>query len=104
MWESNRQGGSRFPAQVVRAVRHRDRDECQLRYPGCLGVYQQIDHRVNVASTGVARAHASNDPEALQCVCVPCHDRKTAREASAGRQRMRSRARRRPESPAGLRW
>jgi 5-methylcytosine-specific restriction protein A len=103
-WEPGRQGGSQIPARIRAAVRRRDGDSCQLRYAGCLGVGTQIDHRVNVATLGVARADSYDDEDNLQVVCVPCHKVKTSRESAEGRRRRRSVALRQPERHPGLRW
>ena len=82
---------------MVRAVRQRDNDECQLRYPGCTGDYEELDHTRNVASLGITRREAST-VDNLQCVCVPCHRMKSQREAAAGRVQWR----RQPERHPGL--
>ena len=74
-----------IPSSVRRAVRRRDGDQCQLRYPGCIGIYQQLDHRDNLASRGVRRIDDKPTAEDLQCVCVPCHKIKTSAEAQRGR-------------------
>ena len=34
----------------------RDGHQCQLGYPGCLGEATEVDHIVNIATTGIARA------------------------------------------------
>lgn len=74
-----------IPVAVQRAVRRRDGDECQLRYPGCTGVHEQFDHKVNLASRGIDRRNDKPKVADLQCVCVPCHKVKTQREAMVGR-------------------
>ncbi|WP_204806756.1 HNH endonuclease [Mycobacterium riyadhense] len=103
-WEPGRQGGSHIPPRVRTAVRRRDNDECQLGYDGCIGIYQQIDHKISVADLGVARAHSYDDLDNLQCVCIPCHKKKVAAESAAGRRRRNTAARRRPERHPGLLW
>jgi len=93
---------NRIPVSVRRAVRERDGNECQLRYDGCTFVAEEIDHVVNVASTGMGRQQVNRRVTAddLQCVCRSCHRVKTAREISVGRNAYKRRSERHP----GLRW
>ena len=82
---------NRIPKAVARVVRERDGNVCQLRYDGCTFDAEEIDHIVNVASTGMGRADVNRrvTPEDLQCVCRACHRVKTAREISVGRNRWK---------------
>ena len=71
---------------MVRAVRARDSDTCQLRYKGCTFNYEQIDHIRNIASRNMTRREARDayGVDDLQCVCKSCHKIKTMREARVG--------------------
>ncbi|WP_356948420.1 HNH endonuclease signature motif containing protein [Mycolicibacterium fortuitum] len=91
--------GNPIPAHVVREVRHRDQDQCQLGYAGCTGQYDEIDHIVNVASLGVSRRDLVVTADDLQLVCKSCHTKKTAREAAAGRGKWKRQPERWPWSP-----
>lgn len=93
---------NRIPNAVRRAVRERDGNECQLRYDGCTFEGEEIDHIVNVASTGVGRQEVNRRVTAdeLQVVCRACHARKTAREISVGRNAWKRQRERHP----GMRW
>jgi 5-methylcytosine-specific restriction endonuclease McrA len=97
MWDSNRPT-NRIRVGVIRAVRERDQDTCQLRYTGCTGGYEQIDHIRNVASTGLDRTAGLERPDDLQCVCRHCHNIKTQAEAKAAINRWK----RTPERHPGL--
>jgi 5-methylcytosine-specific restriction protein A len=97
-WQGTGEGtGTGVPAAVRRRVRLRDNDLCQLRYPGCTGSYQDLDHKDNVAARGISRRQA-NTVDELQCVCRACHKVKTQREAAIGRAAWK----RRPERHPGL--
>ncbi|SBS71271.1 hypothetical protein MHPYR_640033 [uncultured Mycobacterium sp.] len=83
-WDSNRPG-IKVAEAVRRAVRRRDGDRCQLRYEGCTGYYQELDHIIGIAARGLQRRETVNDPDELQCVCKACHKQKTAWQAKVGR-------------------
>lgn len=84
MWENNRPQ-NRVRVAVVRAVRERDGDTCQLRFAGCTGAYEELDHIVNVASSGLDRRAGAETADDLQCVCRHCHNIKTQAEARTAR-------------------
>lgn len=89
--------GSRgVPRHIRRQVIARD-EVCQLRYSGCTGNIDEVDHIVNVARLGVRREDA-NQLDNLQGVCAPCHRIKTRRESNEGRRRWK----RSPERHPGL--
>lgn len=91
VWAGDGRGtGTNVPASVRRGVRIRDNDECQLRYDGCTGVYEELDHKDGVAQRGIDRRMTLTVDE-LQCACRPCHKKKTARQAAQGRSRKRYR-------------
>lgn len=75
-----------------RAVLQRDGHTCRLRLAGvCIGLATEVDHIVNVPDHELPN---------LQAVCTPCHERKTAAEAAAGRRAAAGAARRvTPPSP-----
>lgn len=98
-WAKGPNRASRVPAAVRRAVRSRDHDRCQLAYPGCTGWYEQLDHRINLATLGLSRqAPEANTVDLLQCVCTHCHTVKTRREAMDGRTWWK----RQPEQHPGI--
>ncbi|MEX3648356.1 HNH endonuclease [Mycolicibacterium porcinum] len=76
-----------------KAVHHRDNGTCQLRYAGCTREGTEVDHIIGVAELGIDRADSYDDLDNLQLACVPCHKKKTATQAMAGRQRQRAAAR-----------
>ena len=96
-WKASRGRAGRraVPAAVLRAVRMRDNDECQLRYSCCTGQFDHLDHKRNLASQHLSRRDPITMDE-LQCVCAPCHKVKTQREAVAGRTSWRRPAERHP--------
>lgn len=84
-WQGTGRGtGSDVPKAVRRAVRLRDQDTCQLGYDCCTGTYEELDHIIGVAARGVDRMDTLTVEE-LQCVCRPCHKRKTQWQAQQGR-------------------
>lgn len=84
-WQGNGRGTStHIPRRVRRAVILRDQGQCQLGYVGCTGVYEELDHVVGVAARGLDRMQTLTVDE-LQCVCRPCHKKKTAWQAKVGR-------------------
>ncbi|DAZ90336.1 TPA_asm: HNH endonuclease [Mycobacterium phage prophiFSQJ01-1] len=89
VWSGDGRGtGTDVPASVRRAVRIRDGDQCQLRYDGCTGDYEELDHIEGVAERGVDRRRTLTVDE-LQCACRWCHKQKTAKQAARGRSRNR---------------
>ena len=99
MWDNNRPS-NRIRSNVVRAVRDRDQDLCQLQYPGCTQHYEELDHIENLAASGRPRGAGIEKPEDLQCVCRYCHNIKTQAEARAGKLKWK----RKPERHPGMRW
>ena len=81
--------------RVGAKVLKRDRNERQLRLPGCTGHATQVDHILNVAAGG-----PELDPTNLVSACLPCNARKAQKEAAAARNRWK----RQPEKHPGLRW
>jgi 5-methylcytosine-specific restriction protein A len=53
-------------------VLRRDRYQCQVRGPRCIGHAEQVDH---VHNTGSGGAHL--DPNNTQAICIECHHDKT---------------------------
>jgi 5-methylcytosine-specific restriction endonuclease McrA len=89
---SNNSSGSKFSARTKRIVKHRDQGTCQLQYPGCTGVAEQLDHITNLATLGISRSDPeADDPNNLQSVCRSCHTKKTQAEAHAAKRAKRFR-------------
>ncbi len=83
---------SRAEWQRIRTkVLQRDERRCQLRLRGCRIDGNQVDHILSIGRGG------ADDMDNCECVCAPCHAKKTAREAAAGRNR---RKRKPPRHPA----
>ena len=60
------------------AIKARDHGLCQLcRVQGVVRIGYIVDHRIPLADGG------SDEADNKWCLCVPCHDDKTAREATA---------------------
>ena len=60
------------------AIKARDHGLCQLcRAQGVVRIGYIVDHRIPLADGG------SDEADNKWCLCVPCHDDKTAREATA---------------------
>lgn len=94
--------GSNIPAATKRAVRQRQGDRCNTIDPQvCTGRIDEYDHIINVASSGLDRAHA-NDANGIQGLCAPCHKVKTQREARAAGSARRARGRHPQEQHPGL--
>lgn len=76
------QGGG-VPARIRRLVLERDGYRCQLRLFGyCSGRAEEVDHTVSLGTLGIHRRDPrANDPNLLAAVCIPCHRRKSQREA-----------------------
>lgn len=87
-------GARGVPRHIRQQVINRD-GTCQLRFPGCTADIDEIDHIVNVARLGIARADA-NQLENLQGVCKPCHRIKTRQEARSGQNRWKRQAEQHP--------
>jgi 5-methylcytosine-specific restriction endonuclease McrA len=71
-----------------RAVLVRDKYQCQIRGPRCIGTANQVDH-----------AGDSHDHENLRAACEPCHADRSAQQggsASTTARRARIAARKRP--------
>lgn len=68
----------------------RDEHICQLHLPGCTFDATAVDHVINYAQGG------TDDMDNLQSVCGPCHSKKTAREAAAGRNKWKRQPERHP--------
>jgi 5-methylcytosine-specific restriction enzyme A len=61
--------------RVVRQqVLERDAHRCQLRFPGCLGRADEVDHLLDVRLGG-----ALYDEANCRSVCGPCHRRRSNR-------------------------
>lgn len=75
---------SQHQKQRARVLK-RDSYQCQLRRPGCIGLANEMDHKVNVKAGG------SDDDDNMQGVCHPCHQRKTNEEAQAALAAKRAR-------------
>ena len=58
---------------------------CQLGYEGCTGWYEELDHIEGVAARGLPRRVTEASPDEFQCVCRPCHKRKTQWQAQQAR-------------------
>ena len=56
---------------VRKRVLARDGNDCQIRFRGCLGRANSVDHIVELLDGG-----APFDPSNLQASCVPCNTRK----------------------------
>lgn len=91
------QGSTRAWRNTRALVLARDGHHCQLRYPGCTGEATQVDHTINLASTGTARRDAVS-PEDCASVCQPCHDVKTERERRQAPRHYRQPATRKPRT------
>jgi 5-methylcytosine-specific restriction protein A len=74
--------------KVRQQVLERDDHRCQLRYPGCRGRADEVDHGVDVAMGG-----ALYDVDNCRAVCGACHRRRS----NAKRQRSR-------QSPPSQEW
>lgn len=59
-----------------RRILRRDKT-CQLRYPGCVHLPTEVDHR---------EPGDNHDDANLQAVCAPCHRTKTQAEAADARR------------------
>lgn len=98
VWGTGRES-SRIPDRIKRAVRKRDNEQCQLRYPGCWGTADEFDHIQSISELRISRyAAAANDPENLRCVCIHCHRMRTQQQATTGKNRWK----RQPEQHPGL--
>lgn len=64
------------------AIKARDHGLCQLcRAQGVVRIGYIVDHRIPLADGG------SDEADNKWCLCVPCHDAKTAGEATARARR-----------------
>jgi 5-methylcytosine-specific restriction endonuclease McrA len=80
------QGSTRAWRRVRVEVLERDGYHCRLRYPGCRFEATEVDHVINLASTGTPRCEAV-DPDECVAACGRCHHQKSAREAAEGARR-----------------
>jgi 5-methylcytosine-specific restriction endonuclease McrA len=87
-WSKGRSTSSPYSfqwASVRREVMKRDRFQCQLRYPGCVGRATEADHIVSVADGG------EHTLENARAVCKPCHRRRTAQQGGEASKAARER-------------
>src|ERR1044072_6624837 len=98
-WETSDRR-SRLPANwsaLVKQVKVRDGGRCTWRLPSCKRCPRpgtDVDHRVN---------DDNHDLSNLRLLCKHHHDKKTAREAWAGKRKKRQGRQKRVERHPGLR-
>lgn len=63
---------------------------CRIGDAGCTVVSTEVDHIANIECGG------TDNPDNLRGVCHSCHQRKTKREATAGRSHRRQPTRKHP--------
>lgn len=84
-WSTNSDRYRGVPKKLAERIRRRDGHRCQrCGQPG-----HQVDHIVNVASTG----RQDDRPANLQTLCDACHDEKTTEEREAAIAAKRESAR-----------
>lgn len=95
-WEARSARRQTLPAdwssRRTRILR-RDRRQCQIRGPRCIGTATEVDH------VGAADDHRD---EVLRSACTPCHGLRSATQggvASGSARRSRATSRTRPPEP-----
>ncbi len=74
-------------------ILERDRNQCQIKAPGCTVAANIVDKIVAISEGGDPR-----DPRNLRAVCHNCHNIETQKQARRGRNRWK----RQPERHPGL--
>lgn len=94
---SSRSHGNRGWRELRARRLHFDDFRCQIQFAGiCIGEATTVDVVVPMSTTGPRPLTLAD----VQSACRPCHDKKTAIEASAAAKRKRDSRFRRPIHPA----
>jgi 5-methylcytosine-specific restriction endonuclease McrA len=77
--------------RLRKAIRQRDRNECQIKLPGCRGIAQSVDHRIEPGPPSAGRDDLFWAAWNLQSACRSCntakrnkHRNELARQAEGG--------------------
>jgi 5-methylcytosine-specific restriction protein A len=66
--------------QIKKRIAIRDKGLCKpCARRGVVTSYSQVDHKVALANGG------THDDSNLECICTPCHDKKTAQDRQTRR-------------------
>jgi 5-methylcytosine-specific restriction endonuclease McrA len=96
-WSTSRRSErlpSNWESEIQPKVLARDKNKCQLAWPGCLVEATEVDHKI----PGDDHSYKN-----LQAVCERCHARKSAREGNQAKAKLKALRSRPSERHPGLR-